>query len=126
MNRIIAPTTSAFAALFLAGMICSGASAAPLSFTTLSLKNGWVAYGQGTGLPAVAIDCDDVVPLKGGMRQPTPHGVAPFTLLAKFRPNRTIYVTVNCLAALSGRLIIQTNGIVFVEASTGANCQFFT
>jgi LDH2 family malate/lactate/ureidoglycolate dehydrogenase len=50
-----------------------------------------------------------------------------FTLPAEYRPDHTVYVAVDMCGASNGRLEIQSNGVVTVQAETSfSNAQCFT
>ncbi|HEY8031204.1 MAG TPA: hypothetical protein VIF02_02195 [Methylocella sp.] len=90
----------------------------------LVLLNGWIGGCFGTATPAVT-KIAGVVYFKGAMCSGTV-GTA-FTLLPKFRPKHSVYVTVDMCNATKGRLVIGTNGSVFVQAETlFSNAQCFT
>ncbi len=103
-----------------------GALAHPASaFTVLNLKNGWTAYGFGTSRPRVA-KIGGVVYFKGAMRHG--HSAFAFTLPPALRPATTVYVLVDLCNANKGRLHIQRNGVVQVQAEGGvfSNARCFT
>ncbi len=95
------------------------------AFTTLNLKNGWVSYGFGTSRPKVA-DIGGIVYFKGAMRRG--HSAFAFTLPKALRPATSVYVQVDLCNANKGRLFIQRNGVVQVQAEGGAfsNAYCFT
>ena len=47
-----------------------GAQSAELIYRNLPLINGWETHGEGTGVPAGAVDSENVVHVKGAMEQP--------------------------------------------------------
>jgi hypothetical protein len=115
------------ASLALGAMLCGSADAAPLEFKTLILLNNWERYSVDTGVPAVALDSSNVVHLKGAMFQATGSNAFPFLIPPKFRPNRIVFVSVDLINGRSGRLGIQPNGTVFVQAAgTFSDAQNFT
>ncbi len=100
-------------ALLMAIGFGSPALAGGLQFEELKLKNGWEQY-PGTRVPAVAMDADKVVHLRGGVRNGAQ--VTIFRLPKKYRPiGGAIYVTTNLYASAPGRLWIAADGWVKVE-----------
>jgi hypothetical protein len=136
MTRISTPTDKAskctlakrvLASFVFAAAICGSASAAPLTFKTLTLIHYWTNSPFGTGVAAAAIDSEDVVHLKGAIYQPTGTDIRPFKLPSMFRPNRSVYVPVDCVSGSTGRLNIFLDGTVEVEAGgSQSDCQKFT
>jgi len=103
------------------------AAALPLTFTSLHLVNGWTTYSSETGNPTAAADGNNVVHLRGAMRQPSVSSNNPFTLPLKYRPNRTVYVPVDLINGAPGRLVIYKEGTVLVEAADiAADARGFT
>jgi hypothetical protein len=96
-----------------------------LAFTTLTLQNGWTGGPFNTNLPAVAKASNGIVYLKGAMATGGTNPVA-FTLPTAFRPHKAVYVTVDMCNASSGRLFIDTTGIVTVQTTTFSNAACFT
>jgi hypothetical protein len=99
---------------------------APAFFTNLTLQNGWVTSPFGTSKAAVR-GISGAVYLKGAIATSGSNTV-PFTLPANFHPGTTVFVPVDLCNATNGRLVIQHNGIVSVEAENGtfSNAQCFT
>jgi hypothetical protein len=99
---------------------------APAFFTNLTLKNGWTNAPFGTSKAAVR-GISGVVHLKGAIATGGTNSV-PFTLPANFRPGTNVFVPVDLCNATNGRLFIQHNGVVSVEAEGGnfSNAQCFT
>lgn len=95
-------------------------------FQALTLINGWVTAGFGNGAPGVA-KINGMVYLKGAMATAGTNMNA-FVLPAAFRPATTVYVHADLCDATNGRLYIQPNGNVTVQAEGGAitNAQCFT
>ena len=83
------------ATLALAATISGNAFAAPLSFTQLTLINDWVKYSSTLRTPGVALDANDVVHLRGGMRAASGNSVRPFDLPVGFRPAKFTFVRVD-------------------------------
>jgi hypothetical protein len=105
----------------------AGAQAAQLaSFTPLTLKNGWTGAPFGTSNPAVS-NISGIVHFKGAIATSGTNSV-PFTLPAADRPATNVYVPVDLCGATNGRLFIQHNGTVSVEAEGNnfSNAQCFT
>jgi hypothetical protein len=99
---------------------------APAFFTNLTVQNGWTTAPFGTSKAAVR-GIAGTVYLKGALAT-TGSNTVPFTLPANFHPATTVYVPVDLCNATNGRLVIQHNGIVSVEAENGtfSNAQCFT
>jgi hypothetical protein len=104
----------------------TAAIAPSLTYTTITLQNGWTGAPFATRLPAVALDTNGTVHFKGAMAT-TGTNSAAFTLPFKFRPSAFVYVTVDMCNATQGRLQINPNGVTDV-APEGAfsNAQCFT
>lgn len=92
----------------------------------LTLQNGWSAYGWSTATPAVDED-GTTVTLSGAIRTAGTNAVA-FTLPSGFWPQNNVYVSVDMCNATRGRLWIQPNGVVTVQAVYGnfSNAACFT
>jgi hypothetical protein len=100
-------------------------SATPIAFHTLTLQNGWVGKPFATRVPAVAKDSGGTVHLRGAMS--SGGSAVAFTLPLGFRPPVPVYVTVDMCNATQGRLFIQPNGVVMVQAESAfTNAQCFT
>jgi hypothetical protein len=96
------------------------------ALTALTLKNGWTNAPFGTSNAAVT-SVSGIVHLKGAIATSGTNSV-PFTLPANFRPGTSVFVKVDLCNATNGRLFIQHNGVVSVEAENGAfsNARCFT
>ena len=95
-----------------------------LTFTTLTLVNGWSGGPFSTGIPMVN-KSNGIVHFKGAMANGTIS--TAFTLPAAFRPHAIVYLTVDMCNATNGRLIIDTSGVATVQAETSfSNAQCFT
>ena len=100
-------------------------SASPyITFTTITLQNGWTGGPFNTNLPAVA-KANGIVYFKGAMATAGTNPIA-FTLPSAFRPHKGVYVTVDMCNASSGRLFIDTTGIATVQTATFSNAACFT
>lgn len=94
------------------------------TLTPLTLKNGWTGTSFGTASPAVA-NISGIIHLRGAMAQGT--NPVAFTLPKAFRPAAAVYVPVHLCDAHGGRLFIQPNGVVTVQAETSfADAQCLT
>jgi hypothetical protein len=82
--------------------------------TNLSLINGWSAYPYGTSAPAV-IESDGFVRFMGAMKT-TGTSAAPFTLPVGFRPQKTVYLTVDTCGAHKGTMAVTPAGSVSIAA----------
>jgi hypothetical protein len=89
--------------------------AAPLEWTKLTLINGWKRYTVNTRPATVAIDSNGMVHLRGAIHQPTGNSAFPFVLPVEFRPSANVYVGINLLNARAGRLVIQPDGVAFIQ-----------
>jgi hypothetical protein len=95
-----------------------------ITFTTLTLQNGWTGGPFSTSLPAVA-KANGIVYFKGAMATSGTNAVA-FTLPSGFRPHKAVYVSVDLCNANYGRLFIDTTGVATVQTATFSNAQCFT
>jgi len=97
----------------------------PAGFKPLTLINGWTNAPFSTS-NAEAENAYGLVYFKGAIAT-TGTNTQPFTLPISFRPVTNVYVPVDLCNATKGRLIIQTNGVVTVQAETVfSNAQCFT
>ncbi|MBY0400212.1 hypothetical protein K2X89_07950 [Myxococcota bacterium] len=97
---------------------------APAGSIPLTLTNGWVSSSVGTSPPSAAI-VDGMVQLKGAISAGTP-GVA-FTLPPAMRPASRVWVSIGLVNATKGRLFVDPNGEVSVQAQGPyTNAQSFT
>ncbi len=105
-----------------------GATAAQaVTFTNLTLLNGWTAGPFSTGQPSVAI-IGGIVHFRGAIAT-SGTNPEPFVLPASFRPSTNIFVPVDLCNATNGRLDIAPSGAVSVQQQSGdpfANAQCFT
>jgi hypothetical protein len=92
----------------------------------LTLINGWTNGPFSTSL-AQAGNAYGAVYFKGAIAT-SGTNAQPFTLPPSFRPVTAVYVPVDLCNATNGRLFIQTNGAVTVQAEGGvfSNAQCFT
>jgi hypothetical protein len=108
--------------------------ALPTSNTALTPQNGWQGAPYGTGTPGVQLEA-----YQWGFNGPTQTSVhftgaisggsttVAFNLPPAFRPSTTRYVPVDMCGATNGRIIVEPNGNVSVQAeSSFANAQCFT
>jgi hypothetical protein len=97
------------------------ATAAGVTWTSLSLINGWATENgaYGTGNPKVSLQ-GGIVYLSGSLGQSTP-GNATFAILpASFRPSHNLYITVYTNGDTTGTLYIAHSGVM--EAYSGTSC----
>jgi hypothetical protein len=112
-------------AALLMAVLTLGSTSAVAQFvgpTPLVLQNGWTNAPFGTTRASVEM-VSGIVQLRGAIGSGTT-GVA-FTLGPAFRPLTDVYVPVDLCNATNGRLIIQTSGVVSVQAEksfTDAQC----
>jgi hypothetical protein len=108
------------------GTSLDGASFAlsPTSLTALTLQNGWMNAPFGTASAAVR-NISGIVHFKGAIWT-NGTNADPFILPPGFRPANEIYIPVDLCHGNNGRLDIQPNGVVTVEAEnddfTQAQC----
>jgi hypothetical protein len=98
-----------------------GAVAAPgVTFTNLTLLNGWTTYPSGTATPAAA-DISGIVYLRGAIStsSSSTNDVA-FVLPPGFRPSKFVNVPVDMCNSTMGELNIAPSGVTQV-ISAGAN-----
>jgi hypothetical protein len=129
MTRRVRRAAAAAAALTLPLFGAAAAQAATtttLTFTPLTLVNGWGNYGNGSASAAVT-SIDGIVHLRGGIKT-TGTNPVPFTLPAADRPAHNVYVPVDLCNGDNGRLGITPAGVVTVQAEVGqwADAQCFT
>jgi hypothetical protein len=94
-------------------------------YTALTLINDWTDTVYGTASPAVA-NVNGIVHFEGAMST-TGTNTEPFVLPIGFRPAHDVYVAADLCGATNGRLYIQTNGKVTVQAQTAfSDAQCFT
>ena len=102
----------------------------PLTFTPLSLQNGWTGGPFSTRTPAVARDVEGIVHLEGALAQAGTFNGAAFVLPAAERPGADAYLQVDMCNATSGRIYINaSSGQVDIEvggATTTGDAQCFT
>src|SRR5262245_33424496 len=104
----------ALAAMLLAGCV-----------TPLVLQNGWTNYGFGANNAGYSV-VNGIVHFRGAIPT-TGTNPLPFTLPPDARPATNVYVAVNLCNAQGGRLNIQPNGTVSVQAEGAfSNAQCFT
>jgi hypothetical protein len=97
----------------------------PNGFKLLTLINGWTNSPFVTS-KAEAANVYGMVYFKGAIAT-TGVNTQPFTLPTSFRPVTNVYVPIDLCGATKGRLFIQTNGVVFVQAEGAfSNAQCFT
>jgi hypothetical protein len=105
-----------------------GATAAQaVTFTNLTLLNGWTAGPFSTGQPSVAI-IGGIAHFRGAIAT-SGTNPEPFVLPASFRPSTNVFVPVDLCNATNGRLDIAPSGVVSVQQQNGdpfANAQCFT
>jgi hypothetical protein len=102
-----------------------GASYALTAKVPLTTVNGWTGAPFGTSQPAATLT-QGVVQLKGAIATTGTNPVA-FTLPPGFRPVTNVYVPADLCNAANGRLDIQSNGTVTVQAENSFSAaQCFT
>jgi hypothetical protein len=93
------------------------------SFTPLTLQNGWINAPSGTAKAAVRT-VSGVARFRGAIRTSGTNS-EPFVLPSGFRPAKDVYVPVDLCNGGNGRLVIQPDGTVEVQAQssfTDAQC----
>jgi hypothetical protein len=94
-------------------------------FKVLTLINGWTAGPYSTHHPEAG-NAYGIVYFHGAIASGT--NAAPFMLPPSLTPVTNVYIPVDLCNATNGRLIIQSNGAVTIQAEGGAftNAQCFT
>jgi len=107
------------------GLFVSTAHAVTPSSATLTLINGWTNAPYGTNV-AFVDTASNTVQFRGAIATAGTNPV-PFVLPAAFRPATDVYVAIDLCNGTNGRLWIQQNGTVTVQAETTfTNAQCFT
>ena len=103
-----------------------GASFTPsvVGFSALTLINGWTNAPFSTHQAAYRTN-NGLVQFMGAIAT-SGSNASPFTLPAGARPAKPLYIKVDLCNATNGRLFIQPNGAVTVQAATFSNAQCFT
>jgi hypothetical protein len=97
----------------------------PTGFKLLTPTNGWTNAPFSTS-KAEAENAYGIVYFKGAIATAGTNAT-PFTLPTASRPITNVYVPIDLCDATKGRLVIQTNGVVIVQAETDfSNAQCFT
>jgi hypothetical protein len=89
----------------------------PTSFTPLALQNGWLNAPFATANAAVR-NISGIVHFMGAIST-TGTNADPFVLPTAFRPATDVYIPVDLCDGNNGRLDIQPDGVVAVQAETG-------
>ena len=93
--------------------------AAGLTWTKLTLRNGWTTY-PGTRAPAVVVDSFGIVHFRGAMHEPSQSSVNPFRLPLKFRPAKDVYLPLDMETGHNGQMYIDhTTGLISLEEEDG-------
>jgi hypothetical protein len=90
------------------------------------LVNGWRPYGGATRPPKVTVDGWKFVHLRGAIRRESGNSLHAFTLPARYRPSRAIFVTVPMHNNTNGQLQILTNGQVTIQSAGPAQPETLT
>ena len=112
----------------LVASLTAGSTPAVAQFTgptPLTLINGWANDPFGTSIASIE-EVSGVVQFRGAISSGTTD--QPFVLPAGLSPANTVYIPIDLCNATKGRLLIQTNGVVIVQAegNTFSNAQCFT
>jgi hypothetical protein len=100
-----------------------------LTWVPLTLINGWTDYNNDPArTPAIAIDAEGIVHLRGAIRNPSATFNPQFAVLpTQFRPTTTLWLTADTVNATTGRIDIVTTGQASTEDPTAtANSALFT
>jgi hypothetical protein len=89
-------------------------SVAALTWTNLTLKNGWVGNCFGGGIPQVAKSSEGIVYFRGTMCTSGTNGNA-FALPTGFVPTNAVWLTTDECNATTGRVDIGTGGEANIE-----------
>ena len=104
----------------------SGANLMQPKWVPLTLMNGWSGGPFGTASPAIAMDDQGIVHLRGAMADSGTFNAAAFVLSSAYAPTHTVFVPIDTVNATTGRLEIETNGTVLVQdTASGANAKVF-
>jgi hypothetical protein len=95
------------------------ATAAGVTWTSLSLINGWATENGTYGNPKVSLQ-SGIVYLSGSLAQSTPGNDTFAILPASFRPAHNLYITVYTNGDTSGTVFIAHSGVM--EAYSGTAC----
>ncbi len=96
----------------------SNATFALIGSAATPLQNGWTTTSYNTAFAGYTV-IGGTVHLRGALMNPsTSSSATMFTLPPAARPSATVYVPTNLFAASKGRLVIDTQGNVRVEAET--------
>jgi hypothetical protein len=103
------------------------AASAADPYTGITLQNGWTNAPFSTRNASVSLGNGNIVTLSGAISTLGTNPVA-FTLPSFADPDANVYVPVDLCDATKGRLVIQTSGVVSVQAegATFSNAQCFT
>ena len=93
-----------------------------LSFKILTLKNGWEPYRNGLYAPAVALDDQGEVHIRGAIDQTAGTNNVAFKLPKEFRPKKDVVEPVVMLSEI-GHLKINSDGNVDVVPFTLSDAQ---
>ena len=89
---------------------------AKLVFTPITMTNGWQAECWGSGLPGIAMGVDGTVHFHGSFCRGTGTALtSPFTIPAKFRPTKDVWIAVDTYGGTTGRIYFGSNGVVHVQ-----------
>src|SRR5215213_10079735 len=81
-----------------------------LTFTNLTLKNGWVGDCFGGGVPQIAKSSEGIVYLRGEMCRTSGSSDNPFAVPAGFTPGHSVWLVTDQITAYTGRLHIVKSG----------------
>ena len=90
----------------------AAATISPLTWTPLSLENGWVNYGDGVAPASVAIDQVGMVHLRGGVASGTTGLIA--ILPTQYRPHYDVYTVDYGYDGVAEAIEIGPNGDIYV------------
>lgn len=86
-----------------------------LQSTPLTLLNGWVPAGNGTGTPTVDVVGASTIVLSGAMKS-TGSSEAAFVLPSSMAPHTAVYVPIDVAEGGYGRLYIHPDGVVEIQS----------
>lgn len=116
-----------FVTVLLVASIALGSAPAFAQFvgpTPLNLVNGWSGAPFTTSRATVE-EVNGIVQFRGAIAGGT--SAVAFTLPTAFRPATSVYVAVDMCNSTNGRLVIQSTGVVSVQAESAfSNAQCFT
>lgn len=92
----------------------TGPTRPPLSWTNLTLVNGW-SGSCGGGVPGIAKSSEGVVYFRGAICRTSGTSEFPFTVPAGFIPSQEVALSVSEYVSATGRIRLRADGLVQVQ-----------